>query len=148
MDTKKIGPMPTAKTMLDLFGIGPIPKPKWMPNLWHRRLKQKQQLHALSQWKLCPPPELTDEQMRMQIAQELRDWAERLIGYSHVDPEKSSIPRNKFRVNSTDLYVKYLKYDPPPTSKPLSKRGHRRMLRKVIRDTDKKLAAMDIKVEM
>ena len=128
----------------NILGIGPIPQPKWMPNFWYRRLKQKQREKALSQWVPVEPPVPTEEMMKVQIAQELRDWAERILGYSHVDPEKSSIPRSKFRVNSEKWYVQYLKYDPPPAPKPLSKRARRRMLRKVIRDTDKKLAAVGL----
>lgn len=127
--------------MANMLGIGPIPKPKWMPKFWHRHLKRQQTEKAISGWVPCPPMhcEPTKKQVSMMIAQELRDWAECFIGYAHIDPEKSAIPRTKHKAR----FVQHFKYDPPRIKK-LSKRGERRLLRKTMRETQKKLEAMGI----
>ncbi|KKL12800.1 hypothetical protein LCGC14_2532150 [marine sediment metagenome] len=129
--------------LANLLGEGSIPQPWWMPDFWHQWLKQRQRETALSRWKAVhfePPKEV----VRMQIAQELRDLAEGIIGYSDVDPEKSSIVRNKHRVNNS-RWLQYCKYDPPKPKK-LTKRGERRLIRRVVCESDKKLEAMGIEV--
>lgn len=140
--------MPTIMPVMETLGLGPIPQPRWMPNFWHKRLRRKQMEQAVSRWEYVPPcvPEPTEEEIKIQIAQELRDWAERIIGYSHVDPEKSSIPRSKRRVNGRDSYIRHLKFIEPPKPRKLSPRAQRKLLRKTVRETDKKLEAMGIKV--
>lgn len=129
--------------MVNLLGIGPIPKPRWMPKFWHQRLKQKQREQALMRFKPVHY-KLPDEVIRMQIAQELRDYAERIIGYSDIDPEKSAIVRNKNRVNGT-RWLQHFKYEPPKRKK-MSKRQMRKLVRKTIRETDKKLQSMNITI--
>lgn len=136
--------MPVLGTLM--FGRKPIPRPRWMPKFWHNRLKRKQEEDSLMQWKLSPSPEPTEEQFKMLVAQELRDWAERIMGYSHIDPEKSSIPRNKFSVNGDKWFVRHLKYDTPKPRKELTERQRRKMVRKSIRETDKKMKEMGIEV--
>lgn len=85
--------------------------------------------------------EPTEEQVDLMIAQELRDWAEMLIGHAHVDPEKSSIPRTGHKAR----FIQHFKYDPPKV-KNLTERGKRRLLRQTMRKTGKTLEAMGITV--
>jgi hypothetical protein len=77
------------------------------------------------------------------IAQEFRDFAEMILGYSHVDPEKSAIPRSKRRVNC-DKWLRYFEYKPPKPQKPITERQRRKMVRQAMRETDKKLKEMGI----
>jgi len=77
--------------------------------------------------------------VRMQIAQELRDFAEMIVGHSHIDPEKSIIRRSNRRVNG-DVWMRHFKYTPPK----VKKLNERSIARKAIRETNKKLAEMDI----
>jgi len=129
--------------MAKMMGIDLSPKPKWMPRwIWERK-KRRQREDALMQWKPVIH-EPSEEQVRIMIAQEFRDFAERILGYSHIDPEKSAIPRNARRVNC-DRWLKHFNYE-PPKQKPLSPRQHKKVLRKAMRETDKKLAAMGIGV--
>lgn len=150
-DTKVL--MPVLGTLM--FGRKPIPRPRWMPKFWHNRLKRKQEEDSLMQWKPCPSPEPTGEQLNMLMAQELRDWAERLMGYSHIDPEKSSIPRNKFRVNGNKWLVGHLKASlktdilklkKAKPKKEMTERQRRKIVRQSIRETDKKMKEMDIEI--
>lgn len=126
--------------MANMLGIGPIPKPKWMPKFWHRHLKRRQMERAVSQWKPVHY-EPTKEQEELMIAEELRDWAEMLIGYAHIDPEKSAIPRTGHKAR----FIQHLKYDPPKVKR-LTERGKRRLLRKTMRKTEKTLETMGVTV--
>lgn len=132
--------MNVLKPVMETLGLGPIPQPRWMPDWLHRLKKRRQRERALSQWTPVHY-EPTQEQVNLMIAQELRDWAEMLVGYAHVDQEKSSIPRTGHKAR----FVQHFKYD-PPESKKLSRRGHRRLLRKTIRKMDEKLKEMGIEV--
>lgn len=91
-----------AKTL----GIQPIPRPRWMPKFWHRRKKRRQREETLAQWVPCRP-EISERQVRIMIAQEFRDFAEMILGYSDIDPEKSSIPRSTRNV-LTDRWIRYI----------------------------------------
>lgn len=116
--------------MESLLGIDLLPKPKWMPN-WIWKLKERRQReNAIMQFKPVHYKP-TKEQVAIMIAQELRDFAERILGYSHIDPEKSSIPRSNRRVNG-DRWMGNFKYEPPKQKK-LSPRYERRILRKALR---------------
>lgn len=129
--------------MASLLGIDSSPKPKWMPN-WVWKLKQRRQReNAIMKFKPVYY-EPTDEQVAVMIAQELRDLAERVLGYSHIDPEKSSIPRSSRRVNG-DKWMRDFKYEPPKLKK-LSPRREKRVLRKALRKADKMLEGMEITV--
>ena len=137
----EIDPKMYLPQIANMIGIGPIPKPKWMPKFWHRRLKRQQMEKAMSKWEPWQP-EISKETVRMLIAQELRDFAEQIIGYSHVDPEKSAITRSTRRVGGTQ-WLQHFKYNPPKRKK-VSERQHRRVLRRAVRETEKKLEAMGI----
>lgn len=127
--------------MINLLGIGPMPKPKWRPKFWHRHLERKRREQTLMNFKPFRYKPSADV-IRMQIAQELRDFAERIIGYSDIDPEKSAIVRDKNRVSGIK-WLQYFKFEPPKPIK-ISKRQHRGLVRKAIREADKKLQDMNI----
>ncbi|MHA2279823.1 MAG: hypothetical protein ACXAC5_02960 [Promethearchaeota archaeon] len=125
--------------MANLLGLGPIPKPRWMPKWWYKRKKRRQMEQAVSQWKpvhINVPKEV----VAMQIAMELRDFAEMVLGYSHVDPEKSAIARNPRRVGKT-RWLQHFKYEPPKRKK-VSERKQRRVVRRAMREVHTTLQQM------
>ena len=74
----------------------------------------------------------------MRIAVEIRDWAELMIGYCHIDPEKSSIRRGGPKFGFFKRHEIVLK-------KEFAKEGKmsdKQMRQKAVRDTEKKLAKM------
>lgn len=127
-----------------LLGIEMNPKPRWMPKwVWALKKRRKRE-DAIMQWEPVHY-EPTDAEVKMRIAQELRDFAERILGYSDINPEKSAITRTKRRVNG-DTYMRYFKYN-PPKPKVISERRKKRVLRSAIRKSDKGLEAMGFKTE-
>ena len=123
--------------MASLLGLATSPKPKWMPNWIWKLKKRREREDAVMKWKPVHYKP-TKEQVAMMVAEELRDWAEMIIGFSHIDPEKSAITRKR---KGKTRWLQNLKYDPPKTKR-ISPRREKKVLRQALRETHKTLAAM------
>ncbi len=72
--------------MVGVMGLKSPPNRKWWKPEWvRRRQKENQDIKVVAQWTpIIHEP--TETEINQALAQDLRDWAEMLVGYCNIDP--------------------------------------------------------------